>query len=424
MAPIAQRPRGTQDLLPLDQPYWREMTTAAEAIAASHGYQRIDTPIFESTALFVRSVGETSDIVTKEMYTFQDRAGRSMTLRPEGTAPVVRAYFEAGLDRERQPVRLYYLGPFFRYDRPQAGRFRQFHQFGVEVIGDASPRLDVEVISLGWRWFGALGVHDVTLQVNSIGDAVCRPRFRDALRDYYRPYLETLSEDDRSRFERNPLRLLDSKDPAAVSLQVGAPKTLDFLCPACREAFQDVEHGLQQAAIPYAVNPRLVRGLDYYTRTAFEFWHESLQGAQNSLGGGGRYDGLAADLGYRETPGVGFALGLDRTAKILKAQGSAPASYAIAVDESSLELMQKLARELHAPGLSVVADVSSARLDAKLGRASRMGAWLALLVGLQEDDGRWVTLRDLRRREQQRIPPGEVLSKTLEMLAGLKDTAP
>jgi len=422
MAPIAQRPRGTQDILPADQSYWREMTTAAEAIAVAHGYQRIDTPIFESTALFQRGVGETSDIVTKEMYTFSDRGGRSMTLRPEGTAPVVRAYFDAGLDRERQPIRLYYVGPFFRYDRPQAGRFRQFHQFGVEAIGDASPALDVEVITLGWRWFEALPVRGVSLQLNSIGDAVCRPRFREALRDYYRPYLETLSEDDRSRFERNPLRLLDSKDPGAVALQAKAPRTVDFLCDACRQAYGDVKRGLQEAGVPFAENPQLVRGLDYYTRTAFEFWHESLQGAQNSLGGGGRYDGLAADLGYRDTPGVGFALGLDRTAGILKSQGSAPAVYAIAVDESSLALMQDLAGELHQRGLSVVADVSNARLDAKLGRASKMGAWLALLVGLQEDDGRWVTVRDLRRREQQRIPPADVLAKTLEMLARPEDT--
>jgi histidyl-tRNA synthetase len=417
MTPVAQRPRGTLDIVPADQLYWHEMTRAAEAMATARGYQRIDTPMFEATALFVRGVGETSDIVTKEMYTFPDRAGRSMTLRPEGTAPVVRAYFDAHLDRERQPVRLYYIGPFFRYDRPQAGRFRQFHQFGVEALGDADPGLDVEVIDLGWRWFGALKVSGVSLQVNSIGDAACRPRFREALRDYYRPYLATLSEDDRSRFERNPLRLLDSKDPAAVSLQSGAPRTLDFLCPACRQAFAEVERGLEQAGIPYTVNPRLVRGLDYYTRTAFEFWHESLQGAQNSLGGGGRYDGLAADLGYRDTPGIGFALGLDRTASILKAQGSPPAIYAIAVDESARPLMQKLAEELHERGLAVVVDVSNARLDAKLGRASKMGAWLALLVGLQEDSGDTVTIRDLRLKEQQRIAPGEVVPKALEMLA-------
>ncbi|HYS01768.1 MAG TPA: histidine--tRNA ligase [Candidatus Eisenbacteria bacterium] len=417
MAPVAQRPRGTQDILPAEQLYWQEMTGAAEAIATGHGYQRIDTPIFEATALFVRSAGETSDVVTKEMYTFSDRGGRSMTLRPEGTAPVVRAYFDAGLDRERQPVRLYYLGPFFRYDRPQAGRYRQFHQFGVEVIGDAAPGLDVEVIALGWRWFASLLLSGVSLQVNSIGDAACRPRYRDALREYYRPYLDALSEQDRSRFERNPLRLLDSKDPDAVALQASAPRTLDFLCDACRQAFAEVERGLQRGGIPYVVNPRLVRGLDYYTRTAFEFWHESLSGAQNSLGGGGRYDGLAADLGYRNTPGVGLALGLDRTATILKTQDTAPAIYAIAVDKSALPLMQELAEALRIRGLAVHADVSNARLDAKLGRASKMRAWLALLVGLQEDAGDRVTLRDLRLKEQKSVLRNDLLHSVLEMLA-------
>jgi histidyl-tRNA synthetase len=417
MAPVAQRPRGTQDILPAEQLYWQEMTGAAEAIATARGYQRLDTPIFEATALFVRSAGETSDVVTKEMYTFPDRGGRSMTLRPEGTAPVVRAYFDAGLDRERQPVRLYYVGPFFRYDRPQAGRYRQFHQFGVEAIGDAAPGLDVEVIALGWRWFGSLKVSGVSLQVNSIGDAACRPRYRDALRDYYRPYLDALSEQDRGRFERNPLRLLDSKDPDAVALQAGAPRTLDFLCDACRQAFEQVERGLREGAIPYVVNPRLVRGLDYYTRTAFEFWHESLIGAQNSLGGGGRYDGLAADLGYRDTPGVGFALGLERTATLLKSQEIGPAIYAVAVDESALPLMQDLAEELRRRGLAVIADVSTARLDAKLGRASKMHARLALLVGLQEDAGDQVTLRDLRLKKQESIHRNRVLSRALEMLA-------
>ena len=417
MAPVAQRPRGTQDILPADQLYWQEMTRAAEAIATARGFQRIDTPIFEATALFVRSVGETSDIVTKEMYTFPDRGGRSMTLRPEGTAPVVRAYFDAGLDRERQPVRLYYIGPFFRYDRPQAGRFRQFHQFGVEAIGNAAAGLDVEVIALGWRWFAALRLSSVSLQVNSIGDAACRPRYREALREYYRPFLDALSEDDRSRFERNPLRLLDSKDPDAVALQADAPRTIDFLCDACRQAFAEVEGGLTQAGIPYLVNPRLVRGLDYYTRTAFEFWHESLSGAQNSLGGGGRYDGLAADLGYRDTPGVGFALGLERTATILKSRDIGPAVYALAVDASSLPLLEELAEELRKRGLAVFVDVTNARLDAKLGRASKMRAWLALLVGLQEDPGGHVTLRDMRLKEQKSVLRNNVLQSVLEMLA-------
>jgi histidyl-tRNA synthetase len=416
--PIAQRPRGTQDILPPDQPYWLQMTRLAEALAAAAGYQRIDTPIFEPTELFARSAGETSDVVTKEMYTFLDRGGRSMTLRPEGTAPVMRAYFDAGLHRERQPVRLYYLGPFFRYDRPQAGRFRQFHQFGIEAIGDPDSGLDVEVIALGWHWYESLSISGVSLQLNSIGDGECRPRFRDALRAYYRPYLDSLSADDRARFERNPLRLLDSKDPEAVGLQDQAPRTLDFLCPPCREAFEAVLRGLDREAIRYAINPQLVRGLDYYTRTAFEYWHESLSGAQNALGGGGRYDGLAEDLGYRPTPGIGFALGLDRTAAILKAQEPAPAVYAIAVDSSARGDMQQMAKELRERGLAVIADVTDARLDAKLKRAARMRAALALLVGLAEDGTGNVSVKDLRTGRQEPSSRANLPETVLRLLAG------
>jgi histidyl-tRNA synthetase len=417
--PTPQRPRGTQDILPAEQPYWLEMTAAAEAMAVSEGYQRIDTPVFEATELFARTAGDTSDVVTKEMYTFVDRGGRSMTLRPEGTAPVVRAYFDAGMHNGRQPVRLYYLGPFFRYDRPQAGRFREFHQFGVEAIGDPGPELDVEVINLGWRWYQALGVTGVNLQLNSIGDAVCRPRYRDALRDYYRPYLDSLGPEDRARFERNPLRLLDSKDPDSIALQANAPRTLDFLCDDCGAAFEHVQAGLVQAGIPFTINPKLVRGLDYYTRTTFEYWHESLSGAQNSLGGGGRYDGLAEDLGYRSTPAVGFALGLERTASLLKSKESAPAVYAIAVDPSALDTMRQLAHDLRERGLAVVADVSDARLDDKLKHASRMQAALALLVGRQEDGPDRVTIRDMRLKEQRPVPRDiDLLVRTvLTMLA-------
>jgi len=417
MPAAPQRPRGLKDVLPAEQPYWVVMTRAAEAMAVGAGYQRIDTPIFEATELFVRTVGETSDVVTKEMYTFLDRGGRSMTLRPEGTAPVVRAYFDAAMDNGPQPVRLYYLGPFFRYDRPQAGRFRQFHQFGLEAIGDAGADLDVEVITLGWRWYGALGLRGVSLQLNSIGDAECRPRYRDALRQYFRPYLDSLSAGDRARFERNPLRLLDSKDPRSMSLLAAAPRSLDLLCEPCRAAFTQVQAGLGQAGVPFAVNPHLVRGLDYYTRTAFEYWHESLSGAQNSLGGGGRYDGLAEDLGYRPTPAVGFALGLDRTQGILQAQESAPAIYALAVEPSALEGMKALAEQIRERGLAVIADVSDAQLDVKLRRADRMRAALVVLVGLPEDGTECVSIRDMRARTQQQVRRGELHDRVREMLA-------
>jgi histidyl-tRNA synthetase len=406
--PLApQRPRGTQDILPREQPLWRRMTDAADTIASLYGYRPVETPILEETSLFTRTAGESSDIVTKEMYTFTDRGNRSLTLRPEGTAPVVRAYFDGHLDQEPQPVRLYYQGPFFRYDRPQAGRYRELHQFGIEAIGDAHPTIDQEVVEVGWRWFERLGIRGVSLQLNSIGDAVCRPRYRDALREYFRPYLERLTPEDRGRFERNPLRLLDSKDPDSVELLADAPKTLDYLCEACAAAFAEVEAGLRQAGIAFTINPRLVRGLDYYTRTTFEYWHESLKGAQNSLGGGGRYDGLAEDLGYRSTPGIGFAIGLERSAMILAGLESpapaGPAVYAVGVDGADLAVLHRLVSDLRREGIEVVSDAVPGKLDARLRKADRRNARLALIVGPDELARGQVVLRDLRQKTQSAV---------------------
>src|SRR5436305_7786443 len=238
MASIAQRPRGTQDLLPADQPYWAALEAAAQDVAEQLGYERIETPIFEATDLFVRGVGEATDIVSKEMFTFSDRGGRSLTLRPEGTAPIVRAYFDAGMQLQPQPVRLYYLGPYFRSERPQRGRFHEFRQFGIEAIGDASPLLDVEAIVLGWKWFGGLDIGGIHLLLNSIGDDVCRPAYRELLRDYYRPPLAELSAESRMRSEKDPLRLFDSKEPQDQELKLKAPRIVDHLCHPCSEAFQ------------------------------------------------------------------------------------------------------------------------------------------------------------------------------------------
>lgn len=420
MAPIAQRARGTQDLLPADQPHWEAMEGAAEDHAIRFGYQRIETPIFEATELFVRGAGEGSDIVAKEMYSFTDRGNRSLTLRPEGTAPIVRAYFDAGLDQEPQPVRLYYMGPYFRYDRPQAGRFRQLHQFGIEAIGDASPLLDVEAIVLGWNWFAALGIRGVSLQLNSIGDEVCRPAYRELLRQYYRPHLANLSPESRARFEKNPLRLFDSKDPQDEPLKRNAPRIVDHLCGPCAEAFRAVKEGLAAEEIPFTLNPELVRGLDYYTRTVFEYQHESLGGAQNSLGGGGRYDGLAAALGYRSTPGVGFAMGMDRTAIILKQRRPlpppAPDVYAVALEARDELYVFHLATMLRTRGLSVVFDPGPARLDAKLRKAARRGARLTLLVGPQEREKGQVVIRDMGRKTQTSVAEREMLSTLSTML--------
>ena len=420
MAPIAQRVRGTQDLLPGDQPYWDVMERAAREQAERFGYLRIETPIFEATELFLRGAGEASDIVTKEMYTFTDRGERSLTLRPEGTAPIVRAYFEDGLDQEPQPVRLYYLGPYFRYDRPQAGRYRQLHQFGIEAIGDPSPLLDVEAIVLGWQWYGALDIGGVSLQLNSIGDEVCRPAYRETLREYYRPHLSRLSRDSQLRFEQNPLRLFDSKEPADQALKRDAPHIVDQLCAPCAEAFATVKQALTAEKIPFTLNPELVRGLDYYTRTVFEYQHESLGGAQNALGGGGRYDGLAATLGYRSTPGVGFAIGLDRTALVLKERKPmtpvVPDVYAVAVEAGDELYVAHLVGTLRERGLKVVVDPTAARLDAKLRKAARRGARVALLVGPEEREKGEAVVRDMRLKTQVSVSEREVLPAVTQAL--------
>jgi histidyl-tRNA synthetase len=420
MAPIAQRARGTRDLLPADQPQWEAMEAAAKNVATRFGYQRIETPTFEATELFKRGAGEASDIVAKEMYTFTDRGNRSLTLRPEGTAPIVRAYFDAGLDQEPQPVRLYYMGPYFRYDRPQAGRVRELHQFGIEAIGDGSPLLDVEAILLGRNWFAALDIGGVSLQLNSIGDEVCRPAYRELLREYYRPHLSSLSEESRARFEKNPLRLFDSKDPLDQPLKRSAPHIVDHLCAPCAEAFRVVKEGLASEEITFELNPELVRGLDYYVRTVFEYQHESLGGAQNALGGGGRYDGLAATLGYRSTPGVGFAMGMDRTAIVLKQRkpqsAPGPDVYVVAVDAKDELYVFHLASTLRERGLRVVFDPGPARLDAKLRKAAKRGARVALLVGPEERQKSEVVVRDMGSKTQVSVAEREMVPAIMQAL--------
>jgi histidyl-tRNA synthetase len=421
VASTVQRPRGTQDLLPTDQPYWNALERQANDLSGRFGYRRIETPIYEATELFVRGVGEATDIVSKEMFTFHDRGGRSLTLRPEGTAPTVRAYFDAGMQLEPQPVRLYYIGPYFRAERPQRGRFHQLHQFGVEAIGDPSPLLDVEVILLGWNWFRALGLDGLQLQLNSIGDEVCRPAYREMLRDYYRPHLSELSPESRARFERNPLRLFDSKEEQDQALKTNAPHIVDHLCGPCAQAFAAVKEALKVQRVPFNVNPELVRGLDYYTRTVFEYQHAKLGGAQNALGGGGRYDGLAAELGYKSTPGIGFALGMDRTVMLLKEsrelQPEATDVYAVAVDKQAELHVFGLADQIRETGLRVVLDTTALRLDTKLRNAAKQGAKVAVLIGPEEREKGEAVVRDMRTKTQVSVPERELIRTVSETLA-------
>ncbi|MHB8718086.1 MAG: histidine--tRNA ligase [Candidatus Dormibacteria bacterium] len=414
MAEIA-RPRGTHDLLPDDVPAWRWLHGLHAAAAERHGYQLIDTPIFEATDLFARGVGDATDIVDKEMYTFSDRGGRSVTLRPEGTAPVVRAVLGARLEQRHRPVRVHYAMPMFRYDRPQAGRQRQFAQVGVECIGAADPSYDAEVIEVASTFMRDLQIEGVDLQLNSLGDRADRQRYRDALVAYYTPLRESLCDDCRRRLETNPLRLLDCKRDAAHV--ASAPLIDDHLSDTSAAFFAAVTAQLDAAGIAYTHNQRLVRGLDYYAHTAFEFWHTSLRGAQNALGGGGRYDGLAEQLGFAATPGVGYALGVERLLSVAAAQGVAPGPQAAAPvvvctagdggDSDAREVLQVLRNRT-----SVVADVTAHRLDRKLKDADRVGASLVVITGLDEG----MVLRNLRTGAQCPVDRDSVLEAVSEEL--------
>ncbi len=399
-----------RDILPAERPAWALVERAARRAANCYGYQEIEVPIVEPAALIERGVGGDSDVGSKEIYRLQafgeEDDGAGLALRPEATAGVVRAYFEGGLNQGPQPVRLVTLGPMFRHDRPQKGRYRQFHQFDLEVIGDPSPAYDAEIVEMTWGWLAELGVAPLSLELNSIGDAVCRPAYLDLLRAYYRPLRSQLGPDCARRLEKNPLRLLDCKESQCQPLRAGAPSILDHLCPACAAHFAEVRGLLDAAGIGYRLNPHLVRGLDYYTRTVFELQHENLGGAQNALGGGGRYDGLAAALGYPDTPGVGFAGGLERTVLMLPEAVPAGAGVDVLVlpDGEGLDApAAALGRALRA-GVPTAVDFSRRSLKAKMRAAGRSGArWVAILD--PEEAGRGTArLRDLESGEQRELP--------------------
>lgn len=384
-----QPPKGTDDVIAPQSQAWRETLRSWEWWAERYGYPLISLPIFESTELFERGVGDTSEVVTKQMYTFSDRGGRSVTLRPEGTASVVRAYLNSG----HQGVwKGSYSGPFFRYERPQAGRRRQFYQVGVEYLDSASPLADIEVIELGQRFISSLGLDDLTLLVNSIGDPQCRPAYVATLRDYLESRRSELSEDSVDLIERNPLRVLDSKVDAATLTD--APRTIDHLCGPCKEHHDEVKSGLEALGIAYQEDPSLVRGLDYYTRTAFEYVATGLDAAQNAVGGGGRYDGLAEAIGGRHTPGVGFALGIDR---IMLALGEPERPYldAYLVSETGPGDGLGIASKLRRQGVRVDFDTEGRSVKAQFRTARRLEVPVVLvwkgdghLVDVQTEDER------------------------------------
>ncbi len=398
-------PRGASDVLPADQPYWAQVRNISASVAASFGYARIDTPAFEATALFERGVDDETDVVEKEMYTFEDRGGDSMTLKPEGTAPVCRAYLEHGMGSLPQPVRLYYQTPIFRYDRPQAGRTRQHHQFGIEAIGDASPEVDAEVIELGWSVLRDLKLTDILPKVNSIGDGRCRPAYLSALREYYAPHVSEMCDDCKRRFTDSPLRLLDDKKESCQRFAADAPQSIDFLCDECADHWAALLTRLDDLAtrekrFSYELDHRLVRGLDYYTRTVFEF-HPLREGAQSAVISGGRYDGLIEQLGGEPTPGIGFGCGFERVILNMRDQEIVPPStrrldaVLVHADEHGLSAAQDVAGRLRSAGLAVVIAPAGRSMRRQMRFADGQGARYAVILGERELERGVATVRPL-----------------------------
>ena len=419
---MIQRPRGTADRLPDMAPAWRLVTEAFQRQCRLRGFAPISTPTIERTELFTRTTGDATDLAQKEMYSFEDRGGDSLTLRSEGTAPVVRAYVQNGLHNLPQPVKLYYITSIFRYDRPQAGRYREHHQIGAEALGDPSPAVDAEIIDLLRSTYEALGIDDLRLDLNSLGDPDTRGTYRQALVDYFTPRSDRLDHESRERLSTNPLRILDSKHPAVAELCEGAPRSLDFLGTPAREHFAELLNLLNALEIPYTVNHRLVRGLDYYNRTVFEFVPPDA-GSQSTVGGGGRYDYLAELIGAGHVPGVGFGSGIERVLLNMERGGSTSASppatdvyIAPLADEAVAEAM-RLARQLRLAGISVESGFRAASPRSQLRRASRARVRAAMLIGARELERGVVALKPMNGAAQTEVPLEGVVRRVREALA-------
>ncbi len=401
-------PRGTTDILPAEQAYWAHVQQRAAEVCRLYGYERIDTPAFEDYGLFARTDAEGTDLVEKEMYVFEDRGGQKLALRAENTAPVCRAYVEHGLFNLSQPVRLYYIGPTFRYERPQAGRFRQHHQFGCEALGDASPILDVEVIELAIRFLESLGLTGLSVLLNSIGCRQCQPAYVEVLRQHYQGFSADVCSDCRVRMVRNPLRLLDCKESACKRIVATAPHIADYLCPECKDHFREVQEQLQVLGIPFALNHTLVRGLDYYTRTVFEILPQR-QGSQSAIVGGGRYDGLIEQIGGKPTPAVGFAMGLERVILNIKEQGldvpipPGPRVYIAHVGTPARQTAISLARRLRDAGVGVLASTGTKSFKAQLRQANSLGVRHTIILGDNEVEAGTAVVRDMARNEQSTL---------------------
>jgi histidyl-tRNA synthetase len=394
---------------------WRAVERIFREVCRQYNYREIRTPVMESTELFVRSVGEGTDIVSKEMFTFTDRGGRSMTLRPEGTAPALRAYLENKLYGESTVTKLYYIATIYRYERGQRGRYREHQQTGIEALGSNDPALDAEVLTLAMEFYRRLGIDETEMRINSVGCPACRPSYREALLEFARPLLDQMSEDNRTRFEVNPLRMLDSKDERDRRALAGAPKLLDHLCDECRTHFDSLRRYLEMLGVPYCVDLNLVRGFDYYTKTAFEIVSPEL-GAQNVIGGGGRYDGLIEELGGPATPGIGFGIGTERCLLVLDQLGvqlplddERPVAFVAALGETAKPVAVKLLNDLRRAGIAAETDYAGRSLKSQMRQADKLGARFVCVLGDDEVAQGVVGLKPMGGGEQSTVSLSEVV---------------
>ena len=414
-------PKGTRDVLPSEAYKWHFVENNARRIAALYGLREIRTPVFEHTELFLRGVGDTTDIVNKEMYTFLDKGNRSITLKPEGTAGVVRSFIENGLASGVLPLKMYYITPVFRYERPQAGRLREHHQFGVEIFGGKGAETDAEVILLARDYIAALGAEGVELNLNSIGCKHCRPKFNEALKEYLRPHLSEMCDTCRARFDKNPLRILDCKEEACSAINEGAPKTVDFLCDECREHFEKLKSILDACGVKYRLNPKLVRGLDYYSKTVFEFVSTNI-GSQGTVLGGGRYDTLIENLGGPSVPAVGFGSGIERMLLLLENTGKTVPEedpvgvYVAGLDEEGRKAAFALADALRRAGVSAEIDHAARSVKAQFKYAGKIGARFVVVIGSNELESGEYTVKDMSDSSSENVKAEEVAAYLKEKL--------
>ena len=406
-------PKGTKDMLPQDAYKWQYIEEEWAKICSEYGFREIRTPVFESTDLFNRGVGDTTDIVQKEMYTFEDMGGRSITLKPEGTSPAVRAFIESNLYAETQPTKIFYDTACYRYEKPQAGRLREFHQFGIENFGTPSMMADAEIIALGYDFLNRMGIEDVELHISSVGCRKCRPVYRKVLQDFLRPKYDCLCETCKSRFDKNPMRILDCKSPEDKEAVKDAPMMIDYLCEDCRKDFEDLKTYLDAMGIRYVVDPSIVRGLDYYTKTAFEFITTKI-GAQGTVCGGGRYDHLIEEVGGPDMPGVGFGLGKERLLMLMEACGrdfgAAPAPQIFLAwigDEAKLYALQLL-HELRGKGIRADMDTRERNLKGQMKYANKLGAQYTAVIGGDEAASGEITLKNMSTSEQTKVNRGDL----------------